>query len=116
FCGSSPQISETLAEYGLEQSIEVRERLDYLDFLATTRAFDILLVNDTDTSGSRFKLNPFLPSKYADYLGAEVPIWGMVEEDSPLAQESLDFRSRLGSIDETKEILARLVSQSYGGL
>lgn len=116
FCGSSPQISETIAEYGLEESIEVRERLDYLDFLATTRAFDVLLVNDTDTSGSRFKLNPFLPSKYADYLGAEIPIWGMVEEDSPLAQESLDFRSRLGSIDETKEILARLVSQSYGDI
>lgn len=82
-----------------------REPLDYLDFLAALRTFDVLLVVDT-ASGEIFSRNPYLPSKLADYLGSEVPIWGVVEEGSPLDTGGhLAYKSILGDINSLTSVL-----------
>lgn len=64
--------------------------LPYLDFLSVLPQMDCLLVIDTDVRDT-FEINPFLPSKYSDYKGSGSPIWGIVEEGSPLSAQSLDF-------------------------
>ena len=62
----------------------------YLEFLNLSRQLDVLLVTDTTTSGF-YGRNPFLPSKYADYLGSNTPIWGVVETGSPLSKSQLAY-------------------------
>lgn len=90
-------------DYVLEVAT-VQPQIEYLDFLAETRQADVLLVTDTSTRGV-FRKNPFLPSKYADYLGSGTRIWGIVEPGSPLSTKRLDYVS----VDSTESIAATLV-------
>lgn len=83
--------------------------LNYLEFLNALTQFDALLVVDTDTSGTSYAKNPFLPSKYSDYKGSGVPVWAMVEAGSPLDGEGLEFASTLGSAEEAQSVLKRLL-------
>lgn len=83
--------------------------LNYLEFLNALTQFDALLVVDTDTSGTSYVKNPFLPSKYSDYKGSGVPVWAMVEAGSPLDGEGLEFASTLGSAAEAQSVLRRLL-------
>lgn len=70
--------------------------LAYLDFLAACKQFDALIIVDVSTVGTRYALNPYLPSKYADYAGSGTPIWAMVESGSPLSKAAVDYCSELG--------------------
>ena len=83
--------------------------MSYLEFLNALTQFDALLVVDTDTSGTSYAKNPFLPSKYSDYKGSGVPIWAMVEAGSPLDGEGLEFASALGSAEQAQSVLKRLL-------
>lgn len=93
---------------GLDGVIVARPYAGYLEFLNLCRRFDVLLVNDARTSDSHSG-NPYLPSKYADYLGSGTPIWSIYEVGSPLAQESTSFRSELGDVEGARKILEELV-------
>lgn len=91
------------------------EPLPYLDFLSILTRMDCLLVNDTK-SDSSFEVNPFLPSKYSDYKGSGTPIWGIVEEDSPLSAMPLDFKSVLGDqrgIEKSLRQIGNLIRVSH---
>ena len=83
--------------------IVLHDTLDYLQFLNASSKFDVLLVTDTRTMGTGYDLNPFLPSKLADYEGAGVDIWAMVESGSPLASRRTAFKSDLDDVDEAAE-------------
>lgn len=96
----SPNIDEVI----------VRPQLDYLDFLAETQEADVLLVTDTSTAGS-FTRNPFLPSKYSDYRGSGTPIWGIVENGSPLSATKLDYACD-ESVESVNAILLRIARDS----
>lgn len=78
------------------ERIEVSKYRPYLEFLNLSAEMDVLLVTDTSTT-EKYDCNPFLPSKYADYQGAGVPIWGIVEEDSPLSKSELQFITKKDS-------------------
>ena len=84
--------------------------LDYLEFLNALSQFDVLVVVDVDTSATSYDINPFLPSKYSDYAGCGVPVWAMTEPGSPLDAVEVAYRSRLGSVPEAVEVIARIAS------
>lgn len=95
----------------LAENIVLRDYVDYLDFLALTKSFDCLVVNDASTLGSK-PVNPYLPSKVSDYLGSGTPIWGICEPGScldALADEGkIAYRSELGDLESQLRVLNAL--------
>lgn len=103
-------VEQYCAQLGITPNIYVGGYYPYLEFLAATKKFDVLLVNDTETSGY-LPTNPFLPSKYADYLGSGVDIWAVSEDGSPLsAVEGVRYRSRLMDSPDIRKTLMQIVS------
>lgn len=86
-------------------------QMNYLEFLAACKQFDALVVVDAATADTWYDKNPFLPSKISDYLGAGVPVWSMIEENSPLAAISTHYVSRLGDPSQAAEQLIKIASQ-----
>lgn len=82
--------------------------VSYADFLATTNAMDILLVQDTEELGA-FTKNPFLPSKLSDYRGASARIWGICAKNSPLSSEDVDYRSSINCQREMVDALSEMI-------
>lgn len=75
--------------------------------------YDYLLVNDAETKGIK-PLNPYLPSKVSDYLGANVPFWALVEAGSPLSGMSLPNGSKvtaLGNMEGYIKALTEMAAQ-----
>lgn len=113
FTGQADQATAEVRERGLEDLVSVRPYIGFLRFLAATREFHCLLVNDAATAGSH-RANPYLPSKWSDYRGSGRPVWGVVEPGSVLSRQPLDFRSTLGRPDEAAEVLRSLVRHRSG--
>lgn len=86
------------------------EKMSYLDFLATLDSYDCLIVNDARTS-DHHPVNPYLPSKYADYVGSNAPIWSVVEKGSVLSGLTSRFKTELGDEEAAKLILQKLSSK-----
>ena len=93
FCPNPEKAQAQLWALGAPEQVIVNAALPYLEFLNLAQKFDALLVNDTDVSGTDSAVNPFLPSKFADYSGAGAPIWGILTKDSPLSKQRMRYRS-----------------------
>lgn len=91
------------------ESVTIHPFVPYLEFLNAATQFDALLANDTSSAGTGFAVNPFLPSKYADYAGTGVPVWGIVEEGSPMSTLPLDYSSPAGDVKAAHSVLCELV-------
>lgn len=52
-----------------------------LEFLNLAHRMDYCFLNDIEFDG---EINPYLPSKVADYLAADVPVIALVKPDSPM--------------------------------
>ena len=111
FCNNVELIERMKKERSLGASVIAHTYLPYLDFLATLNEFDVLLVNDVDMGGSKFEVNPFLPSKYSDYSASDASIWGIVSKDSPLDQKSMRFRSYLADQESIRSELCRMLEE-----
>lgn len=111
FGNNLEQVERMKKTQALESAVFAHRYLPYLDFLATLNAFDVLLVNDIDMTGSNYQVNPFLPSKYADYSASDAAIWGIVSKGSALDQKSMDFRSELSDEDSIKNELYRMLEE-----
>lgn len=99
-------------ECGLSDVIKVNGYLSYLDFLSIIKNFDCLIVNDAQVKEQK-GINPYLPSKISDYLGAGVPIWSIFEEGSALSKiGGIKYRSRLGSIKDAEDVLHNIVKDN----
>ncbi|RUR27816.1 glycosyltransferase [Vreelandella andesensis] len=83
FTNSTDDLINQIKSYGLSDEVVINDYVDYLDFLALSNKMDCLIVNDALTEGVKI-VNPYLPSKYSDYLGASAKIWGICERDSVL--------------------------------
>lgn len=86
----------------------LHDKLSYLDFLGACSQFDALIVVDATTGGSRYGLNPYLPSKFADYAGSGTPIWAIIEPGSPLSVTSPEYVSELGNRNQAAAQLLRI--------
>ncbi|WP_052136055.1 glycosyltransferase [Arthrobacter sp. PAMC 25486] len=81
---------------GLAGNVLFQRYLPYLEFLNVSTRFDVLVVNDVERGGE-LPINPFLPSKYSDYVGSGSQIWGLVDEGSPLSQRDIAYKSPVGN-------------------
>lgn len=95
---------QAVAKHPAAQCVEVRDALPYFEFLATARAVDWLIVADAHRP-PEFPLNPFLPSKLADYLGTGTPIWALAEPGSVLSREPVAAVSPLGDVHAAAEVI-----------
>lgn len=113
FTSKPTDVEERAVAFGVREIVRAHPYLPYLGFLRLTRRFDCLIVNDADTAVTH-GVNPFLPSKYADYRGSGTPIWGLVEAGSPLSGEPLAHTSAIGDVAGAAGVLRRIAGSSSG--
>lgn len=109
FSAETPELKEVADS--LDGLLIRHDPLPYGEYLRTLRRFDVLLVNDVDTSDQPGRVNPYLPSKLSDYRGAGVPIWALVEPGSMLAQAACSYQSRIGDLAGAVEVVERVVAE-----
>ena len=102
------ELTLRLARLGLAGTVSAHPYKPVLEFLNLTTQFDVLVVDDARTTDCH-DLNPYLPSKVADYAGSGTPIWAIYEPGSVMSSMPFDHRSRLGDVDEAHLVLQRLI-------
>ncbi|MGB5952828.1 MAG: hypothetical protein WBG57_10015, partial [Ornithinimicrobium sp.] len=110
FTAPTEPLERTVAELGVADCVNVQPFLPFLQFLATARQMDLLLVVDYPLPKDT-PINPFLLSKWGDYKGTGRPIWGILEESSVLASSTdpaLVYRTPVGHVTAAAQLLARL--------
>ena len=108
FTNQVSEVNESVAQLGLEENVRVNHYLPYVEFLSSMRLFDVLLLSDVNSSGS-LPINPFLPSKYSDYRASGVPIWGLIEEGSPLSELPISYKSPVLDARATLDTLVEIL-------
>jgi poly(ribitol-phosphate) beta-N-acetylglucosaminyltransferase len=101
------ELRNRAADLGLTETVHAGPYVEYLRFLALTKRFDCLLVNDAATRSSHGD-NPYLPSKWSDYRGSGTPVWGLCEDGSTLSEQQLTYASPIGDVAAAAEILTRI--------
>lgn len=107
-------VEKTQAEVAAHDAapmISVRPALPYFDFLASTKVMDWLVLADAHRPET-FSVNPYLPSKLADYRGSGKPIWGIVDAGSVLSRAELVVTSTLGDVAEAVRALREQILRS----
>ncbi len=114
FTSKPAELTEAVTARGLDDCVRPRPFVGFLDFLALSRQLDCLLVSDAHTPAGA-PGNPFLPSKWSDYVGSGTPVWGIVEEGSPLSARPLTHRSPVGHVTAAQQVLSRVARSPRGG-
>ena len=114
FTNKPDDLARQVQEFGLTGVVKAQGYRPYLEFLNLSSKFDILLVNDVERSGE-LAINPFLPSKYSDYKGTDVPIWGLIDEGSALSREPLAYTSRVGDGPAALAVLSEIFQAAGRG-
>lgn len=92
-------------------NVIIKKPLGYLEFLNATTEFDVLLVNDADTS-KYFDKNPYLPSKLSDYLGSNSDIWAIYEKGSSLSQTGVKYMSLINDYSDIRSTLIEILEDN----
>ena len=98
-------ITEQAPEYA--DRVKVYPLVPYLQMLNVCSKMDYLLVSDMVFP---YEINPFLPSKLADYRTAQVPVLALVHGNSPLSRLELPDLIKVGEDDDS--IIATLKKRS----
>ena len=102
-------VKRAISNLKMEKNVIINDNIPYLEFLNLTTKFDVLIVSDANTK-NYFEINPYLPSKIADYCGSGSDIWGICEEGSMLDKsEDITFKSRLGDFLSSKYIVNKII-------
>lgn len=107
FTGRSDDLVTAVEELGVAGSVLLRDRLPFLDFLAATRQMDVLLAVDADPVAGGTAPHVRL-SKWSDYAGAGVDVWGVVAPGSDLAAQDLAHRTPLHHLTAALQTLTSL--------
>ena len=97
-------------EAGLADVVQVNDQLGYLEYLHATTRFDVLVLTDYQTA-PHYVPNPYLPSKYADYAGAGVRTWCVVEAGSVASGLPASFHTPLGDVAAMARVLGGLAAE-----
>jgi hypothetical protein len=97
-----------LTRLGLAGSVTAHAYKPVLEFLHLTTQFDVLVAEDARTTECH-DLNPYLPSKVADYAGSGTPVWVIYEPGSVMSTMPFDHRSALGDVDDAYRVLQGLI-------
>lgn len=108
FTNKADDVARQVQEFGLTGVVKAQGYRPYLEFLNLASQFDVLLVNDVERSGEML-INPFLPSKYSDYLGTGRPVWGLVDEGSALSSKPLAYKSEVGNSVQAVSVLEEIL-------
>lgn len=92
----------------IENNMIVYDIVDYLEFLNLTTKFDILLANDLVTRDN-FKINPYLPSKLADYAGSGNDIWIIYEKGSIMSKADVKYKSNAQNYSTSRDVLIKIL-------
>lgn len=101
--------------HGIEHLVSFHPSLPFLEFLAATDAFDLLVVRDAATSGHH-AVNPYLPSKWSDYSGSSAATWAIVEEGSSMWVMGPALQSPLDDVAAAREVLWTAVEDKFGSM
>lgn len=112
FTSKPDELRQRTAQLDVDENVLVGEYVGFLRFLNLTTKFDCLIVNDAATDPD--VMNPYLPSKWSDYRGSRSPVWGLVEDGSPLSSMPLDYRSPIGHVSAAQQVLANIVATKVG--
>jgi hypothetical protein len=107
FTTNPDTLKEVADKYG--RQIRINPTVSQFEFLNLGSRMDYLILTDTDFPG---KINPFLPSKYADYLSTGTPIIAKVSSGSTLS--SIDNQSLLRISEISKEMARSLKKRNAG--
>lgn len=103
FTPSQKEVEGLKARYG--NRIKVNPTVRHFEFLNLGSRFDYLVLSDIDFPA---EINPFLPSKYADYLATGARIIAKVRPGSILSKER---NGRLIAVDRITEDIARSLTR-----
>lgn len=104
-------IERSISDLKTKENIILNDNRKYLEFLNLTQKFDALILTDANTE-NYYKLNPYLPSKFADYLGSGTDIWAITEKNSILNQsDDIKYKSQLGDYHSSSKILNKIISE-----
>lgn len=104
FVPDKNEIIAYIQENELNDVVVVNEFVSQLEFLNLITKMDVLLVNDLVTKNI-FEINPYLPSKVAEYIGSKRDIWALCEKNSPMDKMEFTYKSY---IDNDKSVLITL--------
>ena len=109
FISREKLIKQLIDDLGIKDNIIIQKPVKYLEFLNATTKFDILIVNDSLTLG-KFDKNPYLPSKYSDYLGSCRDIWAIYEPGSVLSTMDVKYSSNAYDYDDCRNALIDILN------
>ena len=107
FTRGSEELAGLIDELGLGGTVLLQERLPFLDFLAATRQMDALLAIDAAPVAGGTAPHVRL-SKWSDYIGSGIDVWGIVAPGSDLAAQGLAHRTPLHHLTATLATLTTL--------
>lgn len=114
FTSRAEDLRLEVARAAMSDVVVVQPLVPFLDFLALTTRFDVLLVKDAEAV-PYFGLNPYLPSKVSDYRGSGTPVWAIAEPGSVLDGLPHAHHTRLGDAAGAQLVMEALVQGLDGG-
>ena len=116
FTNDTSKVRSQVITQGVSEIVQVSTYLKYFEFLNASKEFDCLILSDANTK-EYMKKNPYLASKYSDYISSGTDIWSLYEEGSVLSEIVKDnnnnvFGSELGHIEEIEKTLFELINNS----
>ena len=97
-------VKDLIEGLDIKENIVINEIVDYLDFLNLTTKFDVLIATDLVTHDN-FKINPYLPSKIADYTGSGRDIWMIYEKGSVMSKSDIKYKSDVRDYSTSRDVL-----------
>lgn len=91
-----------------EGCLNINPQVNFLEFLNLTTKFDCLIVTDQKTKQSK-PSNPFLPSRFYDYVGSGTDIWGIYEEGSELSLQDMKYKSDMYDSQSINDSLVQII-------
>lgn len=115
FTNSTRQVQSQIYSSGLRDIVKVNPYLRYFEFLSASKEFDYLLLSDARTKELK-RQNPYLPSKFSDYIGSGTNVWIQYEPGSTLSKISRNasgdiISNELNDLDAIKENLYRMTQK-----
>lgn len=107
FTTPTEELVAAIEELRVGDTVDLRGRLPYLDFLAAMRQMDVLLAVDAAPVPGQAAPHVRL-SKWSDYVGAGVDVWGIVAPGSDLDGSQLAQRTPLHHLTATLQTLTTL--------
>lgn len=104
------------SDYEIKKTLRYGERInfvgpvDYFESLVEMKKADILLLIDADFTKEGLLSSPFLPGKYAEYIGAKKPIMAVTMKEGAVSdmQKKLGYETLEWNKEDIKSYFERL--------